>query len=77
MADRAYLLGPLHGSGAGLWTSATQAAGITVSALFQQQVVCKRDAIALEGSGCALTYGELGERVSRLVRALAAKCLSR
>jgi fatty-acyl-CoA synthase len=44
-----------------------------VSALFQQQVLRKHDTIALEGSGRALTYAELGERVNRLVRALAAK----
>jgi acyl-CoA synthetase (AMP-forming)/AMP-acid ligase II len=73
MAGRPHLLSPLRGSGAGLWASATQAAGITVSALFQQQVLRKRDTIALEGSGRALTYAELGERVNRLVRALAAK----
>jgi acyl-CoA synthetase (AMP-forming)/AMP-acid ligase II len=53
------------------------AAGLTVGALFQQQVLRNASSIALEGNGRVLTYAALGERVSRLACALAAQGVSR
>lgn len=56
---------------------AALAAGLTVGALFQQQVVRNGSRIALEGNGRTLTYTALGERVRRLARALAARGIGR
>ena len=77
MADRPHPRDRSGWSEAGLPAPAAQVAGLTVGALFLQQVARNGGAVALEGGGRALTYAELGERVDRLVLALAARGLRR
>ena len=61
--------------GAGL---AAQAAGLTVGALFHQQVERNGGSVALEAEdGRTLTYAALGDRVERLARVLAARGVRR
>ena len=56
---------------------AALAAGLTVGALFQQQVMRNGSRNALEGNGRTLNYTSLGERVRRLACALAARGIGR
>lgn len=77
MADAQARCDQTAAGAATLLQPAAQAAGLTVGALFAQQVILKGGSIALEGNGRALSYAALGERVSRLARALAARGIRR
>lgn len=56
---------------------ASSAAGLTIAALFAQQVRRSRDAIAVEDAHRRWTYARLDERVNRLANALLAKGVRR
>ena len=77
MAGARHSFGPSSGPDAALPAPARQAAGLTVGTLFRHQLERNGGRVALDCAGRALTYAELGERVGRLVHALAAKGVGR
>jgi fatty-acyl-CoA synthase len=77
MAGAGHSFGPSSGPDAAVPAPARQAAGLTVGTLFRHQVERNGGRVALDCAGRALTYAELGERVGRLVHALAAKGVGR
>src|SRR5918997_4910985 len=77
MAGAGHSFGPSSGPDAAVPAPARQAAGLTVGSLFRHQVERNGGRAALGCAGRALTYAELGERVGRLVHALAAKGVGR